>query len=286
LPRRWRPAGRDYKTHDGGRIIDPRYGGGKLRAEINEKEQRKDGNGMRIDIRGDIVEDELVKIYEWYKWPCTSPGGVAKALAEAQDGEEIDVYISSPGGSVFAGAEIYELLRQRSVTVHITGLAASAASVIACAGARTLISPAGAVMIHNVRTLVEGDYRDMEQAARTLKEVNRTISSAYMEKTGKTEKELLKLMDAETWMNAADSVANGFCDAVEARPEKKQARPAASMGLSLTEEQIETAQAAIEKEARDRAASKSGAEMKKARARLKLMKVQNSEFRIQNQETE
>lgn len=239
---------------------------------------------MRIDIKGDILSDEdalFIKIYEWYNMPFVTPGKVSKALTEgmknAKDGEPIDVYINSRGGSVFAGAEIYEMLRQHIVTVHITGLAASAASVVACAGARTLISPAGAMMIHNAISDAEGDYRDMEQMAQMLRQVNRTISSAYMEKTGKGEKELLKLMDSETWMNAADCVANGFCDAVEPRPEKKPVRLAASMGLSLTEEQIERAKAAIAKEDAEKKASAEGSgedlRRSKAKALLCLMRL-------------
>lgn len=225
---------------------------------------------MRIDVRGDIVEDELLRFYEWWGAPATAPGAVIKQLKEAKDGEAIDVYINSPGGSVFAGAEIYSELRGRNVTVHITGLAASAASVIACAGKKTLISPAGCMMIHNVQGGAWGDYHELERTAEALKQVGRTISSAYEEKTGKTEKELLKLMDAETWMNAADCVANGFCDAVEERPveAKKTARMAAAAGgFTLTPEMIEKARAALDGKAKP----ESGSRAERARAKLKLL---------------
>lgn len=203
---------------------------------------------MRIDISGDVIDNDLQRIYDWIGFDGTSPRKVKAALDAAKPGEAIDVYINSPGGSVFAGAEIYSMLREKNATVHISGLAASAASVIACAGTRTLISPAGCMMIHNVQSWTEGDYRDMLSMAETLRAVNRTIIGAYTEKTGKDARELQRLMDAETWMPAAECVEHGFCDAIEERPAKKEARAgklAARAGLSLSDEQIERARAEI-----------------------------------------
>lgn len=228
---------------------------------------------MRIDIKGDIIDDDLQEVYEYFGIPAVCPKSVTDQLAEAADDEPIDVYINSYGGSVFAGAEIYSELRGRNVTVHITGLAASAASVIACAGKKTLISPAGCMMIHNVQGGAWGDYHELERTAEALKQVGRTISSAYEEKTGKTEKELLKLMDAETWMNAADCVANGFCDAVEERPEeaKKTARMAAAAGgFTLTPEMIEKAKEALDGKA-DGSAESGERRAEKAKAKLRLL---------------
>lgn len=228
---------------------------------------------MRIDIRGEIVEDDLQRIYEWWGMSAVSPKKVLDALKEAAEGEEIDVYINSPGGDVSAGAEIYSELRARGATVHITGLAASAASVIACAGKRTLISPAGCMMIHNVFSGAWGDYHEMERTAEALKQVGRTISSAYREKTGMEEKELLKLMDRESWMNAEDAVRFGFCDGIEDRPaeqpeQNKKVRPAAGFGASLTAEQIERARREIAK-----AKSADDDRKRKAVARLRLLKT-------------
>lgn len=231
---------------------------------------------MRIDIKGDIVDDDMLEFYEWWGAPATAPKSVLAALNQAAEGEEIDVYINSPGGSVFAGAEIYSELRQRNVTVHITGLAASAASVIACAGRRTLISPAGCMMIHNVQTWAKGDYRDMQKMADTLKKVNQTISTAYTEKTGKEEKELLRLMDAETWMPAAVCVEQGFCDGVEERRQEKEnktLRPAAGFGTTLSEEQIERARREI---AAAKAKPAVAEEKKKAAAKLRLLNLRRT----------
>lgn len=226
---------------------------------------------MRIDIKGDIVDNEMQEIYDWFGIPAVSPKAVADQLAGAAEDEDITVYINSYGGSVFAGAEIYEELRGRNVTVIVAGIAASAASVIACAGRPTLISPAGCMMIHNVSGGAYGDYRELEKTADTLKRVNRTVCGAYTEKTGRTEQELLRLMDRETWMNANDAVENGFCEGVTERPAEKagakNARPAAAgMCAALTEEQIERARREIAK-----AKTGDGDRKRKAQARLRLL---------------
>ena len=228
---------------------------------------------MRIDIKGDIIDDDLQEVYEYFGIPAVCPKSVTDQLAEAADDEPIDVYINSYGGSVFAGADIYSELRGRNVTVYITGLAASAASVIACSGRRTLISPAGCVMAHNASGGAYGDYHVMEKTAETLKSINRTITGAYMEKTGKTEQELLKIMDRETWMNASDAVANGFCDGVIERPAEKdaaaQVKPAAAgMSASLTAEQIAHARREIAK-----AKSADDDRKRKAVASMRLLKT-------------
>ena len=112
----------------------------------------------------------------------------------------MEVIINSGGGSVFAASEIYTTLKSYmgNVIVKIVGLAASAASVVAMAGTKVLMSPTAQMMIHNVTTYAEGDYRDMEHTAVILKNANDTIANAYRLKSGKTQEELLALMDDET----------------------------------------------------------------------------------------
>jgi len=90
-----------------------------------------------------------------------------------------------PGGSIYAGSEIYTELRAYAgkKTIKITGIAASAASVIAQAG-NSEISPTGMFMIHNVQTEASGDYRDMDNTSDSLRAANQSIINAYMDKTG------------------------------------------------------------------------------------------------------
>ena len=169
----------------------------------------------KINIKGPIVSNSDAWIYEWFGIEATSPQKVNDALEKA-NGEDIEVEINSGGGSVFAGSEIYTALKsyKGDVIVKIVGLAASAASVIAMAGNKVMMSPTAQIMIHNVSSRAEGDYRDMEHTADVLKNADNTIANAYRIKTGKTQEELLALMDKETWMTADKAKELGFVDEI------------------------------------------------------------------------
>lgn len=167
-----------------------------------------------IDIKGEIINSNNQWIYDWLGMEATSPKKISDALQDA-GGEDVEIHINSPGGDVFAGSEIYTLLRSYSgkVKIKILGIAASAASVIAQAG-ESEISPTGMFMIHNVKTWSSGDYRDMEYTAEALRAANESIINAYVAKTGMTQEELQGLMDRETYMAAAQAVEYGFVDKV------------------------------------------------------------------------
>lgn len=169
----------------------------------------------KINVKGPIVSNSDAWIYEWFGIEATSPNSVSKVIDEA-NGEDLEVEINSGGGSVFAGSEIYTILKDYKghVTVKIVGLAASAASVIAMAGNKVMMSPTAQMMIHNVSTYTSGDYRDMEHSAEVLKSANNTIANAYRLKTGKKQEELLTLMDNETWMTAQKAKELGFIDEI------------------------------------------------------------------------
>ncbi|MGO5077260.1 head maturation protease, ClpP-related [Oscillospiraceae bacterium LCP25S3_E3] len=151
------------------------------------------------------------------------------------DSGDITVWINSPGGDVFAAAQIYNMLRDYKghVTVKIDGLAASAASVIAVAGDTVLVSPVAMMMIHNPATVAMGNTKDMEAAIAMLNEVKESILNAYVDKTGLSRNKLSKMMDDETWFNAKKAVELGFADRVlfdkeeEKKPDKepKQEEP-------------------------------------------------------------
>ena len=129
---------------------------------------------------------------------------------------DISIWINSPGGDVFAAAQIYNMLMEYKgkVTVKIDGLAASAASVIAMAGGEVQISPTGLIMIHNPMTIAFGDAGEMEKAIALLSEVKESIINAYELKTGLSRAKLAHLMDAESWMNAKKAVELGFADTI------------------------------------------------------------------------
>jgi ATP-dependent Clp protease, protease subunit len=128
----------------------------------------------------------------------------------------ITVWINSPGGDVFAAAQIYNMLMEYTgnVTVKIDGLAASAASVIAMAGGEVYMSPVSMLMIHNPSTIAIGDSEEMLRAKALLDEVKESIINAYELKSGLSRTKLSHLMDAETWMNANKAIELGLADKV------------------------------------------------------------------------
>ena len=133
----------------------------------------------------------------------------------AEEGD-ITLWINSPGGNVFAAAEIYTMIRDYpgSVTVRIASIAASAASVVAMAGNLVQMSPTALLMVHDPSTIAMGNARDMEKAITTLNEVKESIINAYVAKTGLSRNRVSKLMSDETWLNAKKAVELGFADEI------------------------------------------------------------------------
>lgn len=168
----------------------------------------------KIDIKGTIVSDDDKWIYDWFGMSAVCPKDVGKVISMA-NGQSLEININSGGGDIFAGSEIYTSIRayKGEKQINIVGLAGSAASVIAMA-ARSMITPTGMVMIHNVSSSANGDYHDMQHSADVLQIANRSIANAYKEKTGLSDKELLALMDTETWMSAEDALKNKFVDGI------------------------------------------------------------------------
>ena len=139
---------------------------------------------------------------------------------ELNSGEgDITVWINSPGGDCVAAAQIYNMLMnyKGNVTVKIDGIAASAASVIAMAGNKVIVSPVSMIMIHNPATIAAGDTSEMQKAIAMLDEVKESIINAYEIKTGLSRAKLSHLMDAETWMDANSAIEMGFADEIMQR---------------------------------------------------------------------
>ncbi|HDT6322119.1 TPA: Clp protease ClpP [Staphylococcus aureus] len=167
---------------------------------------------MKINVKGAIIPNDDKWIYEMLEMDATSPKDIADSLPDTN--EEIDVIINSGGGDVYSGSEIYTSLKTYpgKVNIKIVGVAASAASVIAMAGDHIEISPTAQMMIHNAWTMAMGDINEMQKTVDMLDSVNKGIANAYINKTGKTEDEILSLMNKETWFNAQDAVEHGFAD--------------------------------------------------------------------------
>lgn len=202
-------------------------------------------------INGDITSNDMQEIYDWFGYDATSPKKVRDALDNKPDGEKLIVQINSPGGLVTAGQEIYSMLRERNdVEIQITGMACSAASIIAMAGPCYMSEPS-MLMIHNVSSSADGDYHDMQKMSDILKELNKALANAYVAKTGKELKDVLKLMDNETWLPAKQAIEEGFADGYIPREDK--AVNAFGSSPRITQEQIKAFQDAKFKEREDKA---------------------------------
>lgn len=169
----------------------------------------------KVNVKGTIVDSSDKWIYEWFDMDATCPKDIEKAIDNA-NGEDLEILVNSGGGSVFAGSEIYTLLKdyKGNSTVKILGMAGSSASVIAMAGKKIVMSPTAQIMIHNVACRSAGDYRDMQHTAEILENANKAICNAYILKTGLKQEELLNLMDKETWLNAQKAKEYNFVDEI------------------------------------------------------------------------
>ena len=179
--------------------------------------KRKFWNWIKNDAGGEeertLVLNGEISDETWYGDEVT-PALFAKEL-NAGSGN-ITVWINSPGGDVYAAAQIYNMLMEYKgdVTVKVDALAASAASVIAMAGTTVLMSPPSLMMIHNPITVAIGDSKEMQRAGEMLNEVKESIMNAYEIKTGMDRKKISHLMDAESWFNAKKAVGLGFADGI------------------------------------------------------------------------
>lgn len=128
----------------------------------------------------------------------------------------LDVHINSPGGEVDDGIAIFNALRQHraQVTVYIDGLAASAASFIACAGDQVLISEFAQVMIHDAMGIEFGNAAEMRAFADILDRYSDNIASIYAQQADGTPDEWREAMRVETWYTGAEAVAAGLADRV------------------------------------------------------------------------
>lgn len=136
-------------------------------------------------------------------------------LAKA-GGQDVEIRINSPGGSVFEGQAMYTLLRGYGgkVTAQIDSLAASAASFVAMAASKIQIAENAMVMIHNAWGFAMGNAGDMRKTAELLDKIDAGLVAQYAARTKQTEEQIREWMAAETWMDAKEAVERGFADEI------------------------------------------------------------------------
>ena len=176
----------------------------------------EDAAGVRALEPGDNVITMFDVVGEDY-W---SGGGItAKRVASqlrAIGPKPVEVQINSPGGDMFEGIAVYNVLREhpQPITVKVMGMAASAASIIAMAGDQIQVGAASFLMIHNCWVMSMGNRHDMRETADWLEPFDQAMVEVYAARSGQDAKQIAKWMDAETFMSGSISVERGFADAL------------------------------------------------------------------------
>ena len=183
------------------------------RKELIKMNKRKFWNWTSSEDERILRIDGVIAEESWLDDEITPKQFKSELMSGSGD---ITLWINSPGGDVFAASQIYNMLMdyKGDVTVKIDGLAASAASVIAMAGTRVLMSPVSEIMVHNPMTVAIGNAEEMSKAIDMLLEIKESIINAYELKTNLPRNEISKMMDSETWMNARKAVELGFADEI------------------------------------------------------------------------
>lgn len=176
-------------------------------------------NKWQSNIKASSESDNTISIYEEIGYDWWTEGGVtanriSSALRYIGEDQDVVVNINSPGGDVFEGLAIYNLLRAHKgkVTVRVLGVAASAASVIAMAGDEIQIARAGFIMIHNCWSYAMGNQHDMRETADYLAVFDDSANDIYRTRSGLEQKEIAKMMDVETWLSGSQAIEKGFAD--------------------------------------------------------------------------
>ena len=192
----------------------------------------------QINIKGAIVPSDEKWIYNLFDMDATCPKDISNVLSDLTD-EPVELIINSGGGDVFSASEIYTELRsyKGEVNARIVGVAASAATVISSACDKVTMSPTASYMIHKASTIGIGNSDDFRHASDFLDTVDKSIVTAYMDKTGMAQEDLLQMMKDETWLSASDAKEKGFVDEIMF---SEQAKAVASATGALPQNVIDT----------------------------------------------
>lgn len=169
-----------------------------------------------IQIKGPIIDDMNGEFMSFFgENSYAYPAKVKQDLAKSNQ-KDVIVEINSPGGYTAPAAEIYTDLKDYpgNIEVHVVGEADSAASIVAMAGDKVLMSPMAMMMIHRAISSADGNTDDFASGKQALDELDQNIVNAYAAKTGKDKQDIYSLMSKTTWMNAKTAVQEGFADGI------------------------------------------------------------------------
>lgn len=168
-----------------------------------------------------LIYGQIGDVDWWGDGSIVTPKAFNDDMKSIGDVTQLDVRINSPGGGVFAGMAIHNILRRHPAnkTVYVDGVAASIASVIALAGDEIVMPTGSMMMIHNPMSVLIGYYNanEMREMAEYLDKMRDSLVSMYVDRCrkGKSSEEIIDMLDAETWMSAEEAVELGFADRIE-----------------------------------------------------------------------
>ena len=170
----------------------------------------------KSETEGELMLYGPISSSTWWGDEVT-PKQFKKDMDALGDIANLNIYINSDGGDVFAGQAIYSMIKRHKAakTVYIDGLAASVASLIAMAGDKVYMPSNAMLMIHNPYTIAIGNSNEFRKLADDLDKIRESMLTTYASKTGMEQEELIKLLDAETWLSAEDAYILGFADEIE-----------------------------------------------------------------------
>ncbi len=186
------------------------------RREWGTVNAKQDGGRKVVEFH--LFDEVLPGWMGKYMPDLTTAASISRQLVEHYDADRIDLFINSPGGDVFEGLTIYNVLRDHPAPVHVyvQGLAASIAGIIAMAGDHIQMGMGSMLMVHRAWTMAAGNVNDMRDTARLLDKIDSSLAGVLAGRSGNDAKRVEKWMDDETWFTAEEAVANGFADRVSA----------------------------------------------------------------------
>jgi len=168
--------------------------------------------------KSDTGQSAEIYIYDVIgdSWEGTTAKQFSADLKELGKPKTLNIFINSPGGVVFDGVAIYNALRRHPAhkNVHIDGVAASIASVVAMAGDEIQMAANGMMMLHDPWGFVIGRSKDMRDAADRFDKIRDTLIGTYASRSGSKDTQIAEWMDAETWFSADEAIAAGLADSI------------------------------------------------------------------------
>ena len=185
-------------------------------------------NNIPFEVTNVVGEDSVeltLSGYVYERWTEDDNAIDAKLVRNALDGVDkpIVIKLNSPGGDVFQGIEIYNYLKNHTshITVEVTGLAASAASIIAMGADEIIMNTGTSLMVHEASAYARGTKTDIKKVLNALDTIDKSIVDIYAEKTNKTDVEINNWINDEKWFTAEEAVEFGLADSIKAKIENE-----------------------------------------------------------------